>query len=46
MQKRGIPPEDLSINDEDMQGLMEVFHGLTSENLDSILQHMKIVAPD
>src|SRR6266542_2853057 len=30
-------PEDLSINDEDLQGLMEVTHGLTNTNLDLIL---------
>jgi hypothetical protein len=40
MQKRNIPnlpPEELSITEEDMQGLMEVFHGLTSDNVDLIL---------
>lgn len=37
MQKQRLPPEVLSINEEDMQGLMEVFHGLTSDNLDLIL---------
>ncbi len=30
-------PGDLSINDEDLQGLMEVTHGLTNPNLDLIL---------
>lgn len=37
MQKPRVPPEGLSITDEDMQGLMEVFHGLTSQDLDLIL---------
>jgi ClpP class serine protease len=38
MQKRRTSPENLSINEQDMQGLMEVFHGLTpSANLDLIL---------
>jgi hypothetical protein len=32
-----IPPDLLSINDEDLQGLMEVTHGLTNKNLDLIL---------
>lgn len=32
-----ISPELLSINDEDLQGLMEVTHGLTNTNLDLIL---------
>ncbi|MGI8482371.1 MAG: SDH family Clp fold serine proteinase, partial [Chthoniobacterales bacterium] len=30
-------PEMLSISDEDVQGLMEVTHGLTNANLDLIL---------
>ena len=33
----GIPPQLLSIADEDIQGLMEVTHGLTQPNLDLIL---------
>lgn len=32
-----IPPDLLSIVDEDVQGLMEVIHGLTGPNLDLIL---------
>jgi hypothetical protein len=32
-----VSPELLSINDEDLQGLMEVTHGLTNTNLDLIL---------
>jgi hypothetical protein len=32
-----VSPEFLSINDEDMQGFMEVTHGLTNPNLDLIL---------
>ncbi|MGI8605369.1 MAG: SDH family Clp fold serine proteinase [Verrucomicrobiales bacterium] len=31
------PPEMLSINDEDLQGLMEVFHGINCPDLDLIL---------
>jgi len=31
------PPDMLSINDEDLQGLMEVMHGITNPNLDLIL---------
>jgi hypothetical protein len=36
-QKPKVQPEDLSITDEDMQGLMEVVHGLSSDPLDLIL---------
>jgi Serine dehydrogenase proteinase len=32
-----VPPDFVSINDEDLQGLMEVIHGLTDANLDLIL---------
>jgi hypothetical protein len=32
-----VPPDMLSINDEDLQGLMEVTHGLSNPNLDLIL---------
>ena len=32
-----IHPNDVSITDEDLQGLMEVIHGLSSDNLDLIL---------
>jgi hypothetical protein len=32
-----VSPDLLSINDEDLQGLMEVVHGLTNTNLDLIL---------
>lgn len=33
----GIPPQLLSINDEDIQGLMEVCHGLTQTKLDLVI---------
>lgn len=33
----GAPPELISINDEDVHGLMEVFHGLSGTSLDLIL---------
>ena len=36
-QASGINPELLSITDEDIQGLMEVIHGLKGPNLDLIL---------
>src|SRR5437868_4027241 len=32
-----VSPDMLSINDEDLQGLMEVTHGLSNPNLDLIL---------
>jgi hypothetical protein len=32
-----VPPNLISINDEDMQGFMEVIHGLKTRNLDLIL---------
>jgi hypothetical protein len=35
--KQGVPPEFVSITDEDLQGLMEVFHGLEGDTLDLIL---------
>lgn len=37
IQKPRAPAEVLSMADEDVQGLMEVFHGLSSDNLDIIL---------
>ena len=37
IQKPRAPVEQLSMTDEDVQGLMEVFHGLSSDNLDIIL---------
>ena len=37
IQKPKVPPEGLSITEEDVQGLMEVFHGLSSDSLDLIL---------
>ena len=33
----GIPPQLVSIIDEDLQGLMEVIHGLSRSNLDLVL---------
>jgi len=33
----GIPPELLSITDEDVHGMMEVFHGLRGNSLDLVL---------
>jgi hypothetical protein len=33
----GIPPEFVSITEEDVHGLMEAFHGLSSDKLDLIL---------
>jgi len=33
----GIPPELLSITDEDVHGMMEVFHGLEGNSLDLVL---------
>src|SRR5262245_28762151 len=36
-QKPGVSPQMVSINDEDLHGLMEVIHGLTGPNLDLML---------
>lgn len=36
-QAGNIPPDFISITDEDVQGLMEVVHGLKGENLDLII---------
>jgi hypothetical protein len=36
-QDANVPPELISISDEDLQGLMEVVHGLNGPNLDLIL---------
>lgn len=33
----GAPPNDISITEEDIQGFMEVIHGLSGQNLDLIL---------
>ncbi len=35
--KPDVPPSFLSISDEDLQGLMEVIHGLSGSKLDLIL---------
>ena len=37
LQREGVPPALVSINDEDMQAFMEVSHGLESDGLDLIL---------
>lgn len=37
LQKPRVPPELLSITNEDVEGLMEVFYGLTGDTLDIIL---------
>jgi len=37
LQKPGVPPEFLSITNEDMEGFMEVVHGLSGNTLDLIL---------
>lgn len=37
IQPGAVPPEFLSINDEDLQGLMEVFHGVNCPDLDLII---------
>src|ERR1700676_1513636 len=34
---QGIPPDLLTITEEDLQGMMEVVHGLSGPNLDLIL---------
>jgi len=36
-QAGGVPPDFISINEEDVQGLMEVVHGLKGEKLDLII---------
>lgn len=35
--KGGVDPQAISISDEDLQGLMEVFHGLSGDTLDLII---------
>lgn len=37
LQKLGIPPELLSITNEDIEGFMEVMHGLSGDKLDIII---------
>lgn len=37
LQKPGIPPELLSITNEDIEGFMEVMHGLSGDKLDIII---------
>ncbi len=37
LQKPGVPPEALSITNEDIEGFMEVVHGLTNQHLDLII---------
>lgn len=37
LQKQGIPPELLSITNEDIEGFMEVMHGLAGDKLDIII---------
>lgn len=36
-QKSQLPPDAVSIGEEDLQGLMEVYHGLSGDSLDLIL---------
>lgn len=38
LQKPGVPPELVSITDEDIEGFMEVVYGLSGSSLDLILQ--------
>lgn len=37
LQKQGVPPELLSITNEDIEGFMEVMHGLSGDKLDIII---------